>query len=66
MITDQKKYYSSLKNSLLEFFHNDKKVKVFIFGSSAKNDHFGDIDIGIMGDISDKKIREIIKAYNEN
>lgn len=66
MITDEKKYYSSLKNNLLDFFHDDKKVQIFIFGSSAKDKHFGDIDIGIMGDVSDQKVRKIKEIFEES
>ncbi|MBI4235432.1 nucleotidyltransferase domain-containing protein [Candidatus Peregrinibacteria bacterium] len=66
MIADEKKYYYSLKNSLLDFFHNDKNVQVFIFGSSTKNDRFGDIDVGVMGKINDKKIRELKELFEES
>lgn len=66
MITDQKKYYSSLKNHLLELFDSNKKVQIFIFGSSTKSDKFGDIDVGIMGDVTDKKVREAKEFFEES
>ena len=65
MITDEKKYYDLLKTSLLEFFSNNR-VQIFIFGSSTKSDCFGDIDIGIMGEIDDKKIRELRDFFEES
>lgn len=66
MITDQKKYYNSLKSQLLDFFHDDKKVQIFIFGSSAKENRFGDIDVGVMGDVKDKQIRELREYFEES
>ncbi|MEK7673505.1 MAG: nucleotidyltransferase domain-containing protein [Patescibacteria group bacterium] len=66
MITDEKKYYSSLKNDLLDFFRDNNETQVFIFGSSAKGDQFGDIDVGIMGDITNKKARELKEFFEES
>ncbi len=66
MITDEKKYYSSLKKNLLDFFENDKKVQIFIFGSSVKDNRFGDIDIGVIGDVTDKEIRDLKEFFEES
>lgn len=65
MITDQKKYYNSLRDRFLDFFKNNKNVQVFIFGSSTNSEKFGDIDVGVMGEVTDKEIREL-KDYFEN
>lgn len=66
MIADHQKYYSSLKNHLLEFFHNKDDIKIFIFGSSAKNKSFADIDIGIMGDVTTTEIRQLKEFFEES
>jgi len=65
MITDQKKYYNSLRERFLDFFENNKNVQVFIFGSSATSDKFGDIDVGIIGEVTDQEIHQL-KDYFEN
>lgn len=65
MITDQKKYYNSLRDHFLEYLDKNKNVKVFIFGSSTNSKKFGDIDVGIMGEVTDKEIHEL-KDYFEN
>lgn len=66
MITDEKKYYNSLENNLLNFFENDRKIKIFIFGSSIKDKHFGDVDIGITGDVTDKEVRDLKEFFEES
>ncbi|MCX6800392.1 MAG: hypothetical protein NT091_04585 [Candidatus Falkowbacteria bacterium] len=42
-------YLKKLKDEVNSFFNQEKEVKVFIFGSSLTQDHFGDIDIGLIG-----------------
>lgn len=66
MITDQKKYYNSLKDHFLDFFDNRKNIQIFIFGSSAKSEKFGDIDVGIMGNITGKEINELKEYFEES
>lgn len=66
MITDEKKYYNLLENNLLNFFKNDGKIQIFIFGSSIKDKHFGDIDIGIIGDVTDKEVRDLKEFFEES
>ncbi|MCX6734604.1 MAG: hypothetical protein NTZ25_01695 [Candidatus Peregrinibacteria bacterium] len=65
MIQDQTKYFDRLSSHLLEFFGKKDNLKIFIFGSSVKSKKFGDIDVGIMGDVTDAQIREL-KAYFED
>lgn len=64
MIKEKTKYFDRLSNYLLRFFDQKADLKIFIFGSSAKSDNFGDIDIGVMGDVSDDDIRKL-KEYLE-
>lgn len=65
MIQDQTKYFDRLSGYLLEFFGKKDNLKIFIFGSSVKSKKFGDIDVGIMGDVTDAQIREL-KTYFED
>lgn len=65
MIQEQTKYFDRLSGYLLDFFDKKDNLQIFIFGSSAKSDKFGDIDVGIMGDVSDADIRKL-KAYFED
>lgn len=65
MIQEHTKYFNRLSNHLLEFFRKNDNLKIFIFGSSLKSKKFGDIDVGVMGDVSDNQIREL-KAYFED
>jgi len=36
--------------------NQNKKLEFFIFGSSLTKDHFGDIDLGVRGDIKQEDI----------
>lgn len=65
MIQDQTKYFDHLSSHLLEFFGKKDNLKIFIFGSSVKSKKFGDIDVGIIGDVTDSQIKEL-KAYFED
>ena len=51
----EEKYLQQIKNRIFEFSQN-KNLQVFVFGSSLNKKHFGDIDLGIMGNIKDKDI----------
>lgn len=65
MIQDQAKYFNRLSSHLLEFFCKNDDLKIFIFGSSLKSEKFGDIDVGLMGSVTDEQIAEL-KDYFEN
>ncbi len=65
MIQEQKKYFDRLSSHLLEFFVKQDNLQIFIFGSSTKSSKFGDIDVGLIGDVSDDQIREL-KSYFED
>jgi len=40
-----------------------KKVQVFLFGSSVRKERFGDFDIGLLGEIDEKIVRELKQAF---
>lgn len=66
MIQEQTKYFNRLSSHLLKFFGKKNNPKIFIFGSSAKSNRFADIDVGIMGEVTDKQIRELKEHFEES
>ncbi len=59
-----KKYLDWIKKDLLGFA-KDRNIKIFVFGSSVTRSRFGDIDIALEGDITNKEIYEL-KDYFED
>lgn len=43
----------------------DKKTTVFLFGSSVREKKFGDCDIGLIGEVSDREIRKLKTMFEE-
>ncbi|PIZ76606.1 hypothetical protein COY05_00695 [Candidatus Peregrinibacteria bacterium CG_4_10_14_0_2_um_filter_38_24] len=66
MIQTQEKYYNQLKKNLLDFFSNKKNVKIFLFGSSIRENKFGDIDVGIMGEVKEMDVRKLKEYFEES
>jgi predicted nucleotidyltransferase len=64
----ESKYIAELKKIILDFFRN-KRVKVFLFGSRAREEEYpaSDVDIGIIP-LSDSEIGQItlLKERIEN
>lgn len=65
MLQQMPKYFDFLEKKLLNFSAN-KDIQIFIFGSSTKDGKFGDIDIGVMGDVSDKDIYRLKEYFEES
>ncbi len=61
----KEKYLEYLINNINKFRQN-KKIKFFIFGSSLQKEHFGDIDIGVMGDVSDEEIAKLKEEFENS
>lgn len=61
----QEKYLRLIKEKINNI-RPEKDLKFFIFGSSLKGDHFGDIDIGVMGGIQDKEIRQLKEEFENS
>jgi predicted nucleotidyltransferase len=55
------KYLKEITKKIEEFI-KDKNVKFFIFGSSLTKKHFGDVDLGVIGDVKEK---DLIKLKEE-
>jgi len=66
MIQTQEKYFDQLKRDLLRFFGKQNNVQIFIFGSSVRDNKFGDIDIGLMGKIEEKNTRAVKEFFEES
>lgn len=66
MIQTQEKYYNQLKKNLLDFFSDKDNVKIFLFGSSIRENKFGDIDVGLMGGVEDKDVRKLKESFEES
>lgn len=66
MIQTQEKYYNKLKKNLLDFFVNENNIKVFLFGSSIRENKFGDIDIGLMGEVKEQDVRKLKESFEES
>ena len=63
MIKD--KYLKKITEQVGEFSKN-KDVKFFIFGSSLKKEHFGDVDLGVMGDIKNSETRKLKESFDDS
>lgn len=61
----KEKYLKELTDEINKF-DDEKKFEVFIFGSSLQRDNFGDIDIGIMGDVKDKEVIELKERFGDS
>ena len=58
------KYLEQIKVVVNDFLDDEKQS--FIFGSSLKKDHFGDIDIAVMGGISIKEIDDLKTKFKNS
>ncbi len=65
MIQDKKKYFAWLKKEIDGSFGRTR-AKVFLFGSSVSRERFGDIDVGVMGEIPEAKLRELKERFVES
>ncbi|MFH1838255.1 MAG: nucleotidyltransferase domain-containing protein [Candidatus Kuenenbacteria bacterium] len=63
MIKD--KYLQIVKNKINKFNQN-KNLKFFVFGSSLIKEHFGDLDLGVMGDIENKELNELKEEFTNS
>lgn len=57
-----KKYFNQITKIVAQIVKN-KKVDVFLFGSSVRDEKFGDCDLGLMGKVSDLEMRALKDAF---
>ncbi|MFH0755261.1 MAG: nucleotidyltransferase domain-containing protein [bacterium] len=60
MIKDK---YLQIIKSKVNKFNKDNDIKFFVFGSSLIKEHFGDIDLGVMGDIRDRDLSSLKEGF---
>jgi hypothetical protein len=63
MISD--KYLKQIKRIITAHNQNGKN-KYFIFGSSVKEEKFGDVDIGVIGEASREDLAMLKGAFTES
>ena len=61
----KEKYLKKIKEKVIQF-NQGKNLKFFIFGSSVNKKHFGDLDLGVMGDINDKELYKLKEDFTES
>ncbi len=61
----KEKYLQQIKEAINQVAP-EKDLKFFIFGSSLRKDHFGDIDIGVLGNIKEKEIRRLKERFEDS
>lgn len=61
----KKEYLQRIKKRINQFDQSGG-LKFFIFGSSLIKEHFGDIDIGVMGDVRNEDIYKLKEEFTES
>lgn len=61
-----KEKYLNLISEMIIKTSKDQNLKFFIFGSSLKKKHFGDVDLGVVGKIEKQKIRELKEDFENS
>ena len=61
----EEKYLEKIKDIINNNLDNTN-LKIFIFGSSLEKKHFGDLDLGIIGEIKDNKIPDLKEKFKES
>ena len=61
----KEKYLRQIKQKV-EQFNKDKNLKFFIYGSSLTQECFGDIDLGVLGEMAQSKITELKDEFNDS
>ncbi|MFH1233704.1 MAG: nucleotidyltransferase domain-containing protein [Patescibacteria group bacterium] len=56
------KYLQRVKDKINNFNQN-KNLKFFIFGSSLIKEHFGDLDLGVMGEAKDQNLTKLKEEF---
>lgn len=62
----KEKYLAQIEQYIQDFGQDKGDLKFFIYGSSLHQDRFGDIDIGVVGDIKDRQIYQLKERFKES
>ncbi len=63
MLQDHQKYLDWLKNDINQYFLSRPDVKACIFGSSIRQNRFNDIDIGLLGNVTDRDVNALKEHF---
>ncbi|MCK5061366.1 nucleotidyltransferase domain-containing protein [Candidatus Parcubacteria bacterium] len=58
----KEKYLKKIKKKVIQF-NQGKDLKFFIFGSSLSKKHFGDLDLGVVGNVNDKELYKLKEDF---
>jgi len=61
----KERYLEKVKN-IVQGLKPSKDWQVFLFGSSVIKERFGDLDLGIMGKVSDKDISDLKDRFYDS
>ena len=61
----KEKYLKKIKEKVIQF-NQGKDFKFFIFGSSLHKKHFGDLDLGVVGNISNKELYKLKEDFENS
>lgn len=61
----KEKYLKKIKEKVIQF-NQGKDLKFFIFGSSLRKKHFGDVDLGVVGDINNKELYKLKEDFENS
>lgn len=61
----KEKYLRQIKQKVNESVA-DKNLRVFIFGSGLRQDHFGDIDLGLTGKVKEADVYKLKEEFEES
>lgn len=61
----KEKYLKQIKQKVNNSF-GDKNLKVFVFGSGLNKNHFGDIDLGLIGRVKQNDIYKLKEEFEES
>lgn len=59
------KYLLAIKQQVKKAYRK-KGARFFVFGSSVNKTNFGDIDLGVMGEVDSKLIRNLKENFEES
>lgn len=62
----KEKYLTQVREIINSQLDKNSEVKIFIFGSCLTKEHFGDLDIGLTGEISEDFIYKLKNLFEES
>jgi predicted nucleotidyltransferase len=66
MLQDYPQYIDWLRCDINNYFANRPDVKVCIFGSSIRQNRFNDVDVGLLGAITDTDLTNLKEHFEQS